>query len=46
LKAGDLVTVKGEHGEFVSVRTLNQRSGWVKKSDLERIIPPTNHSPM
>ena len=46
LKAGDLVTVQGEHGEFVFVRTLDQRSGWVKKSDLERIIPPTNHSPM
>lgn len=46
LKAGDLVTAKREHGEFIFVRTLDLRSGWVKTSDLERIIPPTNFSPM
>jgi hypothetical protein len=28
------------------VRTLDQRSGWVNKSDLERVIPKTNLSPM
>ena len=46
LKAGDLVTAKHEYGEFVLVRTLDQRSGWVNKSDLERVIPQTNLSPM
>jgi len=46
LKAGDLVTVKRAHGEFILARTLDHRSGWVNKSDLERIIPATNLSPM
>ena len=46
LKAGDLVTAKREYGEFVLVRTLDQRSGWVNRSDLERVIPETNLSPM
>jgi hypothetical protein len=46
LKAGDLVTAKREHGDFIFVRTLDLRSGWVNKSDLERIIPTTNLSPM
>ena len=46
LKAGDLVTVKREHGEFIFVRTLDQRSGWVNKIDLERILPAANLSPM
>ena len=46
LKAGDLVTAKREYGEFVLVRTLDQRSGWVNKSDLKRVIPQTNLSPM
>ena len=46
LRAGDLVTAKREYGDFVLVRTLDQRSGWVSKSDLERVIPTTNLSPM
>jgi len=46
LKAGDLVTAKREYGDFVLVRTLDQRSGWVNKSDLQRVIPTTNLSPM
>ncbi|HEV7390544.1 MAG TPA: hypothetical protein VGO08_02795 [Burkholderiales bacterium] len=46
LKAGELVTAKQEHGDFVFVRTLDQRSGWVNKSDVERVIPTTNPSPM
>jgi hypothetical protein len=46
LKAGDLVTAKHEYGDFVFVRTLHQRSGWVNKTDLERVIPRTNLSPM
>ena len=46
LKAGDLVTAKREYGDFVLVRTLDQRSGWVNKNDLERVIPTTNLSPM
>jgi hypothetical protein len=45
LKAGDLVTTKREHGDFFLVRTLDQRSGWVKKTDLARVIP-ANPSPM
>jgi len=45
LRAGDLVTTKREHGDFFLVRTLDQRSGWVKKADVERVIPP-NPSPM
>jgi hypothetical protein len=47
LKAGEVVNARRDYGEFVLVRTLDQRSGWVKKSDLERIIPSaTNLSPM
>jgi hypothetical protein len=46
LEAGDLVTAKREYGEFVLVCTLDQRSGWVNKSDLQRVIPTTNLSPM
>ncbi len=46
LKAGDLVTAKREYGDFVLVHTLDQRSGWVNKNDLERVIPKTNLSPM
>ena len=46
LKAGDLVTAKRDYGDFVLVRTLDQRSGWVNKSDLERVILKTNLSPM
>jgi uncharacterized protein YgiM (DUF1202 family) len=46
LKAGDLVTAKREYGNFVLVRTLDQRSGWVNKSDLGRVIPTTSLSPM
>jgi uncharacterized protein YgiM (DUF1202 family) len=46
LKAGDLVTAKRDYGDFVLVRALDQRSGWVNKSDLERVIPKTNLSPM
>jgi uncharacterized protein YgiM (DUF1202 family) len=46
LKAGDLVTAKREYGDFVLVRTLDQRSGWVNKRDVERVIPITNLSPM
>ena len=42
LKAGDLVTAKGEHGDFVLVRTFDQHSGWVNKRDVQRIIPTTN----
>jgi hypothetical protein len=47
LKAGDLVTAKREYGDFVLVHTLDQRSGWVSKPEIERIIPATsNLSPM
>jgi hypothetical protein len=46
LKAGDLVTAKREYGDFVLVRTLDQRSGWVNKRDVEPVIPTTNLSPM
>ncbi len=41
LKAGEIVTVQREYGDFVLVRTLDQRSGWVKKGDVERVIPTT-----
>ena len=46
LKAGETVTAQREYGDFVLVRTLDQRSGWVKKGDVERVIPATNLSPM
>ncbi|MGA7274662.1 MAG: hypothetical protein WBX14_07435, partial [Candidatus Udaeobacter sp.] len=46
LEAGDLVRAKHEYGDFVLVRTLDQRSGWVNKKDVERVIPTTNLSPM
>jgi len=38
LKAGEIVTSQREYGDFVLVRTLDQRSGWVSKSDVERVI--------
>jgi hypothetical protein len=47
LKAGDLVTAKREYGDFILVQTFDQRSGWVSKPEVERIIPATsNLSPM
>jgi hypothetical protein len=47
LKSGELVTTRRAHGDFVLVRTLDQRSGWVARSAVERIIPPTaKPSPM
>src|SRR5262249_18636830 len=46
LKAGEIVIAQREYGDFVLVRTLDQRSGWVKKGDVERVIPATNLSPM
>jgi hypothetical protein len=39
LKAGEIVTAQRKYGDFVLVRTLDQRSGWVSKSDVERVIP-------
>jgi hypothetical protein len=39
LKAGETVTAQREYGDFVLVRTLDQRSGWVSKGDVERVIP-------
>jgi len=45
LKAGDLVTTKREHGDFVLVRTIDHRSGWVNRAKVERVIP-ANLSPM
>jgi hypothetical protein len=46
LKAGEIVTAQREYGDFVLVRTLDQRSGWVKKADVERVIPATDLSLM
>jgi len=47
LKPGELVTERRAHGDFVHVRTLDQRSGWVAKAHVERIIPAeANPSPM
>lgn len=46
LNAGEIVTAQREYGDFVLVRALDQRSGWVRKSDVERIIPSANFSPM
>jgi hypothetical protein len=37
LKAGEIVTAQREYGNFVLVRTLDQRSGWVSKNDVERV---------
>lgn len=39
LKAGELVTARREHGGFVLVRTPDERSGWVARADVERILP-------
>jgi len=39
LKAGEIVTAQREYGDFVLVRTLDQRSGWVSKNDVDRVIP-------
>ena len=39
LRAGEIVTAQRDYGDFVLVRTLDQRSGWVSKSDVDRIIP-------
>jgi hypothetical protein len=47
LKPGELVTERRAHGDFVLVRTLDQRSGWVAKANVQRIIPAeANPSPM
>jgi hypothetical protein len=39
LKAGEIVTAHREYGDFVLIRTLDQRSGWVNKNDVDRVIP-------
>jgi len=39
LRPGELVTARREHGDFVLIRTLDERSGWVARADVERIIP-------
>jgi len=39
LKAGEIVIAQREYGDFVLIRTLDQRSGWVSKSDVDRVIP-------
>src|SRR5262249_4865783 len=39
LKVGETVTAQREYGDFVLVRTLDQRSGWVHKNDVDRVIP-------
>jgi hypothetical protein len=39
LKAGEIVTAQRQYGDFVLIRTLDQRSGWVSKSDVDRVIP-------
>jgi hypothetical protein len=41
LKAGDVVQAGYIHGDFIRVRTADNRSGWVAKSEVERIIPST-----
>jgi hypothetical protein len=46
LKAGEIVTAQRVYGDFVLIRTADKRSGWVSKSDVERVIPATNLSPM
>jgi hypothetical protein len=38
LKAGEIVTAQREYGDFVLIRTADKRSGWVSKSDVERVI--------
>jgi hypothetical protein len=38
LKAGEIVTAQREYGNFILVRTLDQRSGWVSKNDIDRVI--------
>jgi hypothetical protein len=39
LKAGEIVTAQREYGDFVLIRTLDQRSGWVSKNEVDRVIP-------
>jgi hypothetical protein len=39
LKAGEIVTAQRGYGDFILVRTLDQRSGWVSKNDVDRVIP-------
>jgi hypothetical protein len=47
LKAGELVTARREHGDFILVSTPDRRSGWVARAEVERILPPAvNPSPM
>src|SRR5215469_12601598 len=38
LKAGEIVTAQREYGDFVLIRTLDQRSGWVSKNEVDRVI--------
>ncbi len=47
LKGGQMVSTVGEYGSFIRVRTADGRTGWVGKTELAPIIPPTAHlSPM
>src|SRR4029077_2896856 len=47
LKAGEIVSAQREYGEFILVPKLDQRSGWVNKSDLRlsKLRPFTNVMP-
>ena len=39
LRPGEIVSAKDQYGDFVRIRTDDGRTGWVPRSDLERIIP-------
>ena len=40
LKPGEIVSVGREHGGFALIHTDDSRSGWLRKSDFQQIIPP------
>jgi len=40
LKPGEIVSVGREHGGFALIHTEDSRSGWLRKSDFQQIIPP------
>ncbi len=39
LKPGELVQAEKTYGDFVRIRAADGRSGWVSKSEVEKIVP-------
>jgi SH3-like domain-containing protein len=40
VKPGEIVQTEGTYGNFVRVRNADGQSGWVSRTEVEKIIPP------